>query len=154
MATWVVLSGMFDPFHLSLGALASLWVARSTGNIILRGDSGPVDWAMVTRVPAYLVWLVKEIIIANIEVFKLVLRPNVLEAISPQTFEFETHLRQDFSRWVFAQSITLTPGTVTVRVDGPRFMVHALTEGMAASLPGEMERRIAATFEPGLELPK
>ena len=154
MTTWVVLSGMFDPFHLSLGVLSSLWVARSTGNIILRGDAGPIDWRLVARVPGYLVWLVKEVVIANIEVFKLVLRADILAAISPQMFEFETHLRKDFSRWVFAQSITLTPGTVTVRVDGPRFIVHALTEDMAASLPGEMERRIAATFEPELELPK
>jgi multicomponent Na+:H+ antiporter subunit E len=51
------------------------------------------------------------------------------------------------SKFILANSITLTPGTVTVRVEGSRFLVHALTDSAARGLPGAMEKRIANIFE-------
>ena len=55
--------------------------------------------------------------------------------------------KTDLGRVIYANSITLTPGTVTVRIEGSRFLVHALTEKAACDLPGAMERRIANIFE-------
>ncbi len=86
---------------------------------------------------------------ANISVLKLVFHPKVNEQITPKIFRFKTSLKDDFSKWVFANSITLTPGTVTIRIEGDEFVCHALTGEMADSLPGDMEKRIAAVFEPG-----
>ncbi len=146
--TWVVLSGKFDWFHLGLGCLSSLMVARTTGNVILKDRVGRFQPAVVLRFCGYALWLLGEVIKANIQVFLLVLRADLLTAISPKIVEFDTSLNNEFARFVFANSITLTPGTVTVLVDGAHFVVHALTEEMAEGLPGEMERRIAAVFEP------
>ena len=65
---------------------------------------------------------------------------------------FKTHLKTDFAKWVFANSITLTPGTVTIRIDDDEFYVHAISEYTAKGLEGEMEKRIAAVWEPELKL--
>jgi len=67
--------------------------------------------------------------------------------LSPKMVEFETQLEKEFSKFVLANSITLTPGTVTVRIEGNRFFVHALTDKAATGLPGSMEKRIARIFE-------
>ena len=60
---------------------------------------------------------------------------------------FNTTLSGDLARTTFANSITLTPGTVTLDVEGPEFVVHAVTRAMADLAGGQMERRIAAVFE-------
>ena len=70
--------------------------------------------------------------------------------LSPRMVTFETQLKKKLSRFVLANSITLTPGTVTVRVEGSRFLVHALNETAARDLPGSMEQRIANIFEKNL----
>jgi multicomponent Na+:H+ antiporter subunit E len=69
------------------------------------------------------------------------------ELVEPQMVEFETKLEKELSKFVLANSITLTPGTVTVRVEGSRFLVHALTDKVARDIPGVMEKRIANIFE-------
>ena len=69
------------------------------------------------------------------------------ELLSPQMVEFDSKLEKEFSKFILANSITLTPGTVTVRVEGSRFLVHSLTAKLAEGLPGVMEKRIANIFE-------
>ena len=69
------------------------------------------------------------------------------ELLAPRMVEFETKLEKELSKFGLANSITLTPGTVTVRVEGNRFLVHALSDKAARNLPGAMERRIANIFE-------
>jgi multicomponent Na+:H+ antiporter subunit E len=62
---------------------------------------------------------------------------------------FRTSLQSEFARYVFANSITLTPGTVTLSVDGDKFVVHAISKKVADELPGEMEKRVAKIFDQG-----
>ena len=77
----------------------------------------------------------------------MALSPRMNELLSPQMVEFESTLEKELSKFILANSITLTPGTVTVRVEGSRFLVHALTDSAAHGLPGAMEKRIAKIFE-------
>ena len=99
----------------------------------------------------YVLWLLGEVGKANIQVMKLSFAPQLDQKLTPTVVEFRTKLADDFSRFLLAQSITLTPGTVTLRVDGDRFIVHALTKEMAAGVPGDMETRLFKLFGGELE---
>lgn len=147
LATWLVLSGLFDAMHITLGVLAAAAVAYSSRNVVLQDGNRP-DFSITLRLVGYTLWLLKEIVVANVQVFWLAVSPNPKQVLTPRLKSFRTRLRGDFARFVFANSITLTPGTVTVRLDGDEFLVHAVAARMAESLPGEMERRIAQVFEP------
>jgi multicomponent Na+:H+ antiporter subunit E len=95
----------------------------------------------------YIPWLLYQIFMANLHVLYLVFHPKMMDLIDPQIFRFQSKLKGDLSLLTFANSITLTPGTITVYVsiDGT-FTVHALDKKSREGLPGEMERRIAKTF--------
>jgi multicomponent Na+:H+ antiporter subunit E len=147
--TWCAFSGFFDPFHLSLGAMASAWVAAVSNHIALaqpHKDRPTRGMKFVAGLTSYIAWLIIQVIKANIQVLKLSFASSVEHELSPRVVEFRTSLPDDFSRFVLAQSITLTPGTITIRVDGDRFIVHALTEDMAMGVPGDMETRLLALF--------
>jgi multicomponent Na+:H+ antiporter subunit E len=146
-AFWIFLSGMFDFVHLFLGALAALLVTIMSSTLLFSPDSPSLRPGAVFGMVRYLPWLFKEIVVANLQVAYIVLHPRMLDLIDPQLIRFRTRLRRPFSRVTFAQSITLTPGTVTVSVREDEFTVFALTNSAAASLPGEMEQRVASCLE-------
>jgi len=69
------------------------------------------------------------------------------ELINPKIINFQSKLKSDISLVTFANSITLTPGTITVYVSSEGdFHVHAIDDKSAAGLPGEMEARVAKAF--------
>lgn len=147
-ATWVVLSGKFDAFHLGLGVISCLIVSIASGDLLLstrRIGSLPGQWL---RFITYLPWLLYQIFVANIHVMKLVFHPRMHELINPRIITFNSRLSSEMSRFVFANSITLTPGTITVYVSiFSKFSVHVIDDASAEALPGEMEDRVAAIFE-------
>lgn len=144
------MSGQFDSFHLSLGVISVAIVSLFTKDFLFQDQTKPLRERIgeCFRILGYWLWLLIEIAKANMQVLFLALHPKLKERISPQIISFSTSLKKDFSRFVFAQSITLTPGTVTVQVNDGEFIVYALTKEMAQSLPGEMERRVKRVFEP------
>ena len=97
------------------------------------------------RGAGYIVWLIWQIVLANLHLLKLALSPGLRE-VDPMVIRFKTGLRSDFSKFLLAQSITLTPGTVTVKIAGDEFVVHAISRVTADGLNGSMERRIGAIF--------
>lgn len=140
-AFWLVLSGSTVPLHLVFGVVSSAavaWVNRDVEMVSLATRIAP-------RFLTYLPWLIKEIVLANIQVVRLVLDPRL--PVDPVVVRFDTTLSSDLARATFANSITLTPGTVTLDVEGSEFVVHAVTRAMADLAGGAMERRIAAAFE-------
>lgn len=149
--TWCAFSGLFDPFHLSLGALSSAWVAAVSTHITLsqthHNTQHQSRLGLAFGVTGYILWLLGEVLKANIQVMKLSFAPSLESKLTPTVVEFRTSLADDFSRFLLAHSITLTPGTVTIRVDGDRFIVHALTEQMGAGVPGAMEERLLKLFD-------
>lgn len=144
---WVILSGMFDAFHLTLGVICCLLVAHFSHDLLFYGDDKSVWARSLAGSIAYLPWLFYQIFLANLQVAYLVLHPNMLEMIDPHVIRFKTKLKRPFSKVTFAQSITLTPGTITVSIHDDEFSVYALTRSASDALPGDMEARIARALE-------
>jgi multicomponent Na+:H+ antiporter subunit E len=96
----------------------------------------------------YLVWLVVKVIRANVEVAILILHPRL--PIRPRFLTFRTTLRHPMAKALVANSITLTPGTVTVDLDGGEYLVHALVpESAGAVTGGELQNVVAPIFGEG-----
>ncbi|MFP6899448.1 MAG: Na+/H+ antiporter subunit E [Opitutales bacterium] len=151
LATWAVFSGKFDAFHLGMGALASLIVTWLSQDLLFqdRKKNLAERIAEAGRFVGYVFWLLWQIVLANVHVFKLAMTKQGDEEMSPRVVTFRTKLKTDFAKFVFANSITLTPGTITIQIKGSQFMVHAISEVVEKDLrSGEMERRVAAIFEP------
>ena len=146
---WALLSGRTEPLIVGLGiASVALVVYLAHRMDVIDHESQPVHltWRLVTYFP----WLAWQIVKANVDVMKAVLDPRL--PIQPQVFTVRARQRSELNQVVFANSITLTPGTVTIAVADGTFEVHALTVAAAADLmddaatgaPSEMNARCAA----------
>lgn len=93
----------------------------------------------------YLYHLVREIIIANFTTMKLICAAG--RVVEPAVIEFETHFKSNTSRFLLANSITLTPGTITVAVDGDRFIVHCLDKTLAEGIESSVFVKILEKIE-------
>ena len=145
---WVVFSARFDLFHLSLGAVSCFLVAALSGDLMF--PSG-IRSSIIRRwagMGMYIPWLLYQIFLANLHVMRLALHPRMMDLIDPKIIEFDSRLKSDMSRTIFANSITLTPGTITVNVSAlGRYSVHCIDAPSGEALPGEMEDRVARVFE-------
>lgn len=143
-ATWIVLSGRFDVFHLILGGVACTIVASLSGTVLISWrDIGslPLQWF---RFVCYLPWLLYQVFLANLHVMYLVFHPRMIELIEPRIIHFKSRLKKPMSHFIFANSITLTPGTITVFVSiTGEYAVHVIDEPSGTALPGEMEEKVA-----------
>jgi len=139
-AFWIVLSGFFTPFLLAAGlgsAIAVVWMARRM-NVV---DQESLPLHVARNVIWYWPWLIKEIAKAAWDVTKVVLHPRM--PIEPALVRFRPTQRTHVGLCVHANSITLTPGTITVEVDAGEILVHALTAaGADGVVNGEMDRRV------------
>jgi len=98
------------------------------------------------RLVRYWGWLAREVLRSSLEVTRIVLSPKL--PISPTVAEFETRCTLASDQALLGNSITLTPGTLTIKIVDGHFVVHALTEAGARDiLSGEMDRRVAALRE-------
>ncbi|MGH8668249.1 MAG: Na+/H+ antiporter subunit E [Burkholderiales bacterium] len=139
-AFWLVLSGMFTPFLLAAGLAASIAVAL----LARRMDAADREGHPIHLAPGALVywpWLVREIALAGWRVTRIILHPRL--PISPTLVRFRPSQRSTVGLVTHANSITLTPGTITVEAGHDEFLVHALTrEGARATVDSEMDRRV------------
>ena len=146
-ATWLVFSGRFDGFHLVLGGISCGIVAFLSGDLLFAVPPNrqlPFVWL---RFAGYIPWLLYQIFLANLHVMYLVFHPRMRELIDPKIIEFDSKLSSDVARTTFANSITLTPGTITVHVTAAgKFSVHCIDTESGKPLPGEMEAKIAKVF--------
>ena len=144
---WVLFSGKFDFFHIFLGVGSSLIVAAFSKDLLFPSRIKPGFIICWLRFAGYVPWLFYQIFLANLRILYLVFHPRMMELIDPKIINFSTKLTNDISRTTFANSITLTPGTVTINVSVlGKFRVHCIDEISGRSLPGEMEQRIAKVF--------
>lgn len=148
LITWVILSGLLDAFHISLGILSCALVTWLSSGLLFndRSLSFYSRLRQVSRLPLYLSWLLWQIVLANIHVLRISFSPRVKEQIQPQLVRFRSGLKSDFEKYVLAQSITLTPGTVTLQIDGDVFLVHAISDVAAKGLMGSMADRVRHVF--------
>ena len=141
MAVWLLASGHYTPMMIGFGVGSSLfvvWLSRRMG--IVDDEAVPVH--LIPRAFLYVPWLTKEVFTANLDVARRALAPGKLD-ISPTLFHAKTSQASDLGRVIYANSITLTPGTVSVLVHGRSIWVHAIAEEVAEDLmEGEMDRRV------------
>ena len=145
---WVVFSGRFDLFHITLGVISCFIVALFCRDFLFTTVApGGSIFFLWLRLIGYIPWLLYQIFRANLHVLYLVLHPRMMDLIDPHIIEFDTRLKSDYARTTFANSITLTPGTITVAVTVLGiFNVHCIDVESGKPLPGEMEDRIAKVF--------
>ena len=93
----------------------------------------------------YAIVLLIEIVKANFSITKLVLAPEV--EVEPCLVKFNTPLKTNAARVALANSITLTPGTITVSLEGNELLVHALNREIAKGLEGSIFERLLARME-------
>lgn len=149
-ATWLTLSGYFTGMLLTLGVISIVFVLAMSARMRLT-DNETAPYLMIPQTLAYFVWLFVEIVKANVQVVKAVLRPDM--EVSPTLTKIPLPQKNDLSRVVFANSITLTPGTVSVMMDDDHILVHALLNEMSAPEDfSEMSER--AAWAAGENLPQ
>lgn len=139
---WLLLSGFFTPFLMSAGvgcALAVVWFARRMD--VVDDEGHPVHLGV--RALMYWPWLFKEIIKSAWDVSKIILDPRL--PISPTIVRFKPTQKTGVGLVLHANSITLTPGTITIVADAQEFFVHGLTRTSAHGVvDSEMDRRVTA----------
>ena len=146
---WIQLSGLFDIFHLSLGVVSCIIVARTSGDLLFsKKRFERKHFYLLSRFVRYLPWLIYQIILANIYVMKLALHPKMSVLIDPHIVRFKTRLKEDLPLTTFANSITLTPGTITVLIKEDYFYVHSISKKVADDLlTGEMEQKVSEIYK-------
>ncbi|WP_018124539.1 Na+/H+ antiporter subunit E [Desulfovibrio oxyclinae] len=151
MAMWALLSGMYDAFHLSLGVFCCALVTWLSMDMFpAEGEVWPMSALLrsAVRVTAYAPWLIWQIVVANVRMLRLAFHPNPKKVINPRIVTFKTRLRSKLALTMLANSITLTPGTITVMIDERGYVaVHSIDDASAEGMPGEMERKIKDIFE-------
>ena len=144
-AFWMLLSGKFDAFHLSLGVICCALVSYMFHDLLFANVRFGDMRIVATRFIADIPWLIQQILLANLHVASLVVRRRM--PIDPRVVKFKTKLETDVSHVTLAQSITLTPGTITMDIKDGVYYVHALSQKVAEELnAGEMEDRVAHIF--------
>jgi multicomponent Na+:H+ antiporter subunit E len=140
LPVWFVWSGHTEVLLLSLGlvsCLLVLWLTRRMG--IIDAESVPIE--RIPRLLLYLPWLVWQVVKSNLDVARRILDPRL--PIRPLVLRVRAGQRDDLGRVIYANSITLTPGTVSIRVEDDEIEVHALTrEAADGLLDDEMNRRV------------
>ena len=138
---WLGMSGVYKPLMFMLGAVSVVFVVWMSRRMDVVGvEHNPVLYSW--RLPIYWLWLLWEIVKSNIEVARAAISPDKL--VRPSVVRVPMKLRSAVGKVTYANSVTLTPGTVTLLLEEDHLEAHALTRSSAASLEsGAMERKIA-----------
>ncbi|MFO7724420.1 MAG: Na+/H+ antiporter subunit E [Oceanipulchritudo sp.] len=141
LGLWIILSGKMDPFHLGVGVLAVIFINwQQTGLSPLRGEDEP--GFQTIRLILYIPWLLWQMLLSSIYVAWIILRDP--KGIDPRMISFSSRQPSLIHRVILANSITLTPGTLTVDLQEDRYLVHALTHRTAGEvLEGKLARKVA-----------
>lgn len=138
---WFLLSGHTSVLLLSLG-LASVVLVVWLVSRMDRNDNAPFRMLFKLEFFSYLGWLFWQVIITNIDVARRIWDPSL--PVQPSCRKIKVTLRDPLIKTIYANSITLTPGTVTTEVGEDYFVVHALNaESLDELEAGEMEERLA-----------
>lgn len=142
-AFWLLLSGHYTTWINSLGVISILLVTA----VVLRMDkidASPVNLHLGWRLFKYLVWLFSRVIIANIEVAQRVLQPKM--PIEPVWGKVDVDVDSPLQKTLYANSVTITPDTLTVKIADDHFLVHALwPESIQCLRDGGMEKHVKET---------
>jgi len=138
---WFLLSGQTGALLIGLGLASVLLTVflMKRMNVI---DHESYPFHLSSDMPGFFLYIMREIMNANIDVIKRIVSP-ARNPISPQMLELPLLQKTDLGRVIYANSITLTPGTVSVHLNEDTLLVHALTKEAAAELStGQMAKSI------------
>lgn len=137
---WLLLSGFFEPFLMTAGALSALGVVAFARRMYaVDHEAHPIHLGRSAL--TYWPWLFVEIAKSAWDVTRIILSPRL--PISPTLARVKTSQKTTVGVVTYANSITLTPGTISVDVASDEILVHALTrEGAAGLQAGDMDRRV------------
>jgi len=141
VAFWLLNSGHYTSLILWLGVISIVAVVYIVHRMdVVDHESQPLG--LSKKILGYYVWLAKEIILANISVVKQIWLGK--DTISPTLTTIYASQKTDMGKVIYANSITLTPGTVTVDIVADRITIHALMRETIKGLEtGEMDRRVS-----------
>lgn len=156
---WLLLSGHYDFFHISMGVFSSLLVIfinlRLKRYFFYQEEIDKTEARIKNhfyvginffRLLYYIPWLLWQIVIASLQVAYAVLSPKM--PIDPSLILFETKLPCMTAKVILGNSITLTPGTITVQISGDDFVVHALMDVSSSGiLSGALPEQVAKLYE-------
>ena len=139
---WLALSGHYTPFLLAIGgACTAFAVAVAMRMDVVDHEGHPIHLGL--RIPLYWGWLTIQILLSALTVTRIVLSPR--PPIDPVLETVPSSQKSDLGRVIFANSITLTPGTLSTSVTEDGIEVHALTRrGMEELKTGDMDRRVTS----------
>ena len=137
---WLINSGHYTGILLGLGVASVILVVFISHRMdVIDHESQPIH--LTAKLPGYYAWLIKEIVLSNIRVVKHIWLGN--QSISPAMTTITSHQTTDMGKVIYANSITLTPGTVAIDLKDDQIMVHALMRADLTSLQeGDMDRRV------------
>lgn len=139
---WFLLSGRMDPWFLGLGAFTSMAISWFHSR-----QPGPPNPAIpFFRFMFYIPWLFYKILLSNFHAVYLILHPKL--PINPKLIPYHTHLRNPEGITLLANSVTLTPGTITAEVNTPDLLVHTLDDISARDLLSQdIEEKVLWVFK-------
>ncbi|MEA3334157.1 MAG: Na(+)/H(+) antiporter subunit B [Pseudomonadota bacterium] len=144
---WLLLSGHYDIFHITIGIFCCLLISYSSSDFLFVHIGAGDSHLIMPRLLTYIPWHLYQITISNIYLAKLVFSP--ISRLNPQIIPCKTKLTNGLALVTYANSITLTPGTITIDLNDNTFYVHAIDSKVADDLlTGEMEDRIEKVFLP------
>ena len=158
---WLILSGKLELKYLIFGLVSAALVTFVTQDLLepqqgqRKARSSVAEFLKAGwRLFFYLLWLIYEIVKSNIQVAYIVLHPKL--PVNPGLLRFSTRLQSRMGQIILANSITLTPGTITVDFTEGTYLVHALVpEAAGALLEEKMQAKLEAIFgEPEEPQPK
>ena len=141
-AFWLLNSGHYTTLILSLGGASIAFVIYISHRMdVIDHESLPLHLSW-TKLPVYILWLLKEVVVSNISVVKHIWLGN--DSISPTLSTMQVNQKTEIGKVIYANSITMTPGTVTVDLAGDQITVHSLLRENIDTLElGEMDRRVS-----------
>ena len=145
---WLIFNGRITFEIIIAGALISFMLdvfIRKVLSLNLTAKNFFMAVKILPHILLYVIVLLVEIIKANFAITKLVLSPNL--EVEPCLVKFHTPLKTNAARVALANSITLTPGTITVSLEGNNLLVHALNREIADGLEGSIFERLLAVME-------
>ena len=159
LGLWLLLSGHYDVFHISMGVFSALVVVllhiRLREYYFFEEEMAEAKARMKDvftvrirygRVLFYIPWLIWQIVVASLQVAAVVLNPKM--PIEPALLRFKTKLPATSAKVILGNSITLTPGTITVRIKGDEFLVHALMDASATGITDDsLPKEVAKLYE-------
>ena len=135
---WLLMSGHYNVLIVSLGIISCAFCVYVAKRGKLIDDEGLPIFFM-PRILNYLIWLFKEILKSNLSTAKVIINGKV----EPETFTVKTSQVTDVAKVTYANSITLTPGTVTTKIQKGVFEVHALNSDFGNDVrTNEMDKKV------------